>query len=302
MCRFVVYAGLHPLMLADLVVRPSHSITKQSFDSRMLLNRSNLNGDGFGIGWYKGPSFAHCFGDSPCVFTSATPAWNSANLRRIAEKISSPLVFAHVRAATPGFPVGETECHPFTYGPFMWMHNGNLAHFPKFKRRIQQSLSDEIYNAIHGGTDSEHCFATFLNMIEDPLSFRERSVDELRGHVLATIRLLSKWSAEAGAQQPGGCQPSLLNFAVTDGRMVIVTRYATGGHRPASLYYASGTRFESISGDFRVVQADRRQQLVMVASEPLTGDEIDWLPVPINHLLIITPALNVLLYPIDIEP
>ena len=39
---------------------------------------------------------------TPCVFTSITPAWNNENLNRLANKLESGLVFAHVRAAYPG--------------------------------------------------------------------------------------------------------------------------------------------------------------------------------------------------------
>ncbi len=74
----------------------------------------------------------------PCVFTSITPAWyalhsivhffyrmrNNLNLKRIALKVMSPLIFAHVRAAFPGMLVTEANCHPFHHGRFMWMHNG----------------------------------------------------------------------------------------------------------------------------------------------------------------------------------
>ena len=53
---------------------------------------------------------------TPCTFTSITPAWNNDNLGRLACKITSPLVFAHVRAAYPGMPVSEQNCHPFQVG------------------------------------------------------------------------------------------------------------------------------------------------------------------------------------------
>jgi len=46
------------------------------------------------------------------------------NLFRLAEKIMTPLVFAHIRAASPGFAVSETNCHPWRYGKLMFMHNG----------------------------------------------------------------------------------------------------------------------------------------------------------------------------------
>ena len=38
---------------------------------------------------------------------------NNENLGRLSCKITSPLVFAHVRAAYPGMPVSEQNCHPF---------------------------------------------------------------------------------------------------------------------------------------------------------------------------------------------
>ena len=40
-------------------------------------------------------------------------ARNNENLGRLSCKIMSPLVFAHVRAAYPGMPVSEQNCHPF---------------------------------------------------------------------------------------------------------------------------------------------------------------------------------------------
>ena len=52
----------------------------------------------------------------PCIFTSITPAWNNLNLERMARKVTSPLIFAHVRAAYPGMPVSEQNCHPFQVG------------------------------------------------------------------------------------------------------------------------------------------------------------------------------------------
>lgn len=72
-------------------------------------------GDGFGVGWYEPDVVDSETANTPCIFTSVTPAWNNNNLIRLAEKIKSPLVFAHVRASTAG-TVTETNCHPFQYG------------------------------------------------------------------------------------------------------------------------------------------------------------------------------------------
>ena len=32
-----------------------------------------------------------------------------------------------VRAAMPGMPVSEQNCHPFQWGRYMWMHNGMVG-------------------------------------------------------------------------------------------------------------------------------------------------------------------------------
>jgi len=47
------------------------------------------------------------------VYKSLEPAWNDLNLRELASGVLSPLVFAHVRAATVGGIVSRENCHPF---------------------------------------------------------------------------------------------------------------------------------------------------------------------------------------------
>lgn len=83
--------------------------------------QGSVNGDGFGVGWYD-DAFARDPSeqlDEPCIFTSIQPAWNNLNLARLARKLRSPLLFAHVRAAYPGMPVFEGNCHPFVFGRYM---------------------------------------------------------------------------------------------------------------------------------------------------------------------------------------
>jgi len=256
----------------------------------------------------------------PCIFNGVTPAWNNMNLHRLADKIQSTLIFAHVRAATPGLPTTETNCHPFQFRKYLWMHNGMLSSFFQIKRRILRFLDDEIFSTIQGSTDSEHSFAVFLQLLKNSHTARmaERlasdslsapappfwqvrfSTEHMHATVAETIKLLTQWEHEAG-----GTEASLLNFAVTDGRVVIASRFSTKlGKEPASLYFASGSSFERYQkGDYRMVQADRRTHCHLVASEPLTNDRCgrDWIPVPRNHLIVITPTSNLLQYAICVD-
>jgi glutamine amidotransferase len=155
MCRFVLYMG--PETTLDvLTTRPSNSIIHQSFHSR--LRKEPLNGDGFGIAWYV-PDVS----PDPAQFRSIQPAWNNVNLRHLARVCRSPVILAHVRAATNGTIVSEANCHPFIAGQFAFMHNGSVAAFNRIKREISQRLSDESYAWIQGTTDSEYLFALFCD-------------------------------------------------------------------------------------------------------------------------------------------
>lgn len=117
----------------------------------------------------------------PGVFTSITPAWNNTNLRTLSAKIRSSMVFAHVRAAALGAIVSDQvsgaragvrapasdsaaravaqNCHPFTFGRWLFMHNGMVSGFGRVRRRLLQALPDELFGTIRGNTDSEHWFA-----------------------------------------------------------------------------------------------------------------------------------------------
>ena len=39
------------------------------------------------------------------------------------------------------------------------MHNGHIGGFARIRRRMYDSLPDEVYQAVHGNTDSEAAFA-----------------------------------------------------------------------------------------------------------------------------------------------
>ncbi|GMF53653.1 unnamed protein product, partial [[Candida] boidinii] len=115
--------------------------------------------------------------NGPCVYKAITPAWNNLNLQRLAEKTKSKLVFAHVRASTYGV-LSETNCHPFTYGKIMFMHNGGVSNFSKIKRKLINHIDDEYFLQIQGSTDSECCFALFL----DTLSKMDVDLKDPRGN------------------------------------------------------------------------------------------------------------------------
>ncbi|KAG0369834.1 hypothetical protein BGZ54_008732 [Gamsiella multidivaricata] len=220
------------------------------------------------------------------------------NLIRLAEKIKSPLVFAHVRASSAG-SVSESNCQPWQYGRLMFMHYGLIADFHLIKRKVQESLSDEIFLTVNGNTDSEWVFAVFLSQLMAPRQAEPFCHNVLKVAMLRTISKLNAWSKDAGISEA-----SFMNFAVTDGVSVVCTRYINSlTLESASLYISSGTKFECYKpGHYKMVkEAAKREDLVMIASEPLTVEETDWLKVPMNTVVVITLRMNVLMYPIEDE-
>lgn len=288
MCRFLTYAGA-PLLLADLLYRPANSLIMQSHHARE--RAEPLNGDGFGIGWYV-PEID----PTPCVQRSVTPAWSNRNLQNLSAKTRAARLFAHVRAASPGMAVTDANAHPFAYDRFMWMHNGAVADFHRIKRVLRESLKDEFYDMIQGTTDSEHAFAVFLNLLRTP--FGETSAEEMRRALVETIARLNEWTLAAGVTET-----SYYNFAVTDGRATVVTRYASGTDaKGASLHFSRGLSFECLPEgvcDMRSVKHHDKAAAVIVASERLTDDPTDWEDVPDNHTIAVLPDLSVKIEPIS---
>lgn len=290
-----IYKGSKPIVLSKLVTEPSHSILVQSYDSRLRIDkRRPHNGDGFGLGWYTDPEL----GPDPCLFTSTLPAWNCVNLERIAPKTHSKLIFAHVRATTEG-SLAENNCHPFQHNTLMWMHNGGIGAWKHVKRRVADLIDDKWYLGVKGGTDSEWAFALFLDILSkegvDPSSEPEGGFGPkvLRQAMKKTIAQLNSLVRAVPEESGLGRseRTSLLNFAVTDGHSVIVTRYVNSkSDAAASLYYSSGTDWVEgkVKGQFTMERRDKASDVVLVASEPLTFERHNWLEVPTNSIITIS--------------
>lgn len=283
------------MALSDLLTKPAHSIINQSFDSRLRLDMRNpINGDGFGVGYYSGAK-------EPCVFKATTPAWNNVNLNNLSNSTSSLLVFGHVRALTQG-TLSETNCHPFHYGNLMFMHNGGISGFDKIKRKVVTHLADPFFLYIQGSTDSECCFALFLDVLYK-MGYDVADLNLHVGHtvlrqaLLKTIELLKDWQVEVTQE------PSLMNFAITDGESVVVSRYVTSRtDEAASLHFSTGSRFfEYEPGHYKMERLNRSLDVIFVASEPLTFERGDWICVPSNTIITITKGNTVLMHPIEDE-
>lgn len=284
MCRFVLYRG-EEITLKSLVTEPANSLIHQSFQSRE--REEPLNGDGFGIAWYVPDMTAE-----PALFRSVRPAWNNDNLRHLARVSRSPCVLAHVRAATPGMPVTTSNCHPFSWGPFAFMHNGHVGGFRRLRRRILGRLSDQTFDLIGGSTDSEHLFALFIDRHEE---VEEDDPAERMASALArTILEVEEMRRSAGIKDD-----SELNLAVSDGRSAVVSRYKSDlPKRAPSLYFHTGTRYECEGGFGVMIDSDGGRGAAIVSSERLSEDP-GWDRVPTGHMVVVREDTTVDVRPIE---
>ncbi len=284
MCRFIAYMG-HPILLDDVLIKPKNSLIKQSIHARET--SEPLNGDGFGLGWY-----AHEIDPSPGLFKSIRPAWNNVNLSHLASKIKSSNFFAHIRAASEGNVTGN-NCHPFNSANLLFMHNGGIGQFAQIKRHIRRRLNDEIYNRVHGETDSEHFFALFQQLCINH-KIERLDANTMYEIFLETIRLLFEIQKENNA-----IATSFLNIAITDGHSMMVSRYVNDPSLEArTLYYAVGDKFCYEDGVCRMHEYDKASnKAVLIVSEKLNDFEAEWHPVPQNTCLLVHKNLDVELKP-----
>ena len=183
--------------------------------------------------------------------------------------------------------VSEANCHPFRNGRFLWMHNGTIAGFSSIKRRLRQSLPDEIYHAVEGTTDSEHAFAVFLDILGEKVE--NTSAGDIAGGLVKTIWKLEEWGRETGVSLP-----SIYNFAVTDGQNLAAVRYVSDPKiEPISLYFSKRGRYQCDNGRSEIVDCSEDERGIIIASERLTEQREDWTRVAPNHVVMIDSQLDV---------
>lgn len=261
----------------------------------MIKRNAAVNADGFGVGWYNLE-----VDPEPCIFTSIAPAEHNVNLARLSKKIQSHLIFGHVRAASPGSPVNDTNCHPFQFGRYLWMHNGCIAHWSAVKRPVTALLSSCAFAYISGTTDSEVAGALFVDQLPGHDPHREHSPQDIIDAMKRTIQIITQ--SVRTARIPTSCEAdySSLNFAVSDGKTVVATRFRDSPtDEPPSLYYCLVTNMEMVGNEMEILHdATKKPKGVVIASEPLTYQSENWTLIPKNHMLVVTNGTEIQLLPI----
>ena len=211
MCRFLAYAGA-PTFLDRLLVEPEASLIAQSLAAREA--KTVVNADGCGIGWYGER-------EEPGTYRGVLPAWSDGNLSSLCRQIRSRMFAAHIRSATSG-DVSASNCHPFTLGPHLFLHNGQIGAYERIRRRVDALIPDGLYAHRRGNGDSEVIFLAAMarGLDADPVG----AVAATLGEILGVMRA-------AGVTKP-------LRFAAVhaDGASLRCFRWSSDGRDP-SLYW-----------------------------------------------------------------
>ncbi len=266
MCRFVVYHGASDILMSDLLEKPENSLISQSKAAREGLH--GVNADGVGVAWYN-----QSIDQEPGVYKSTHPAWGDDNLKHLGRKISSDCFVAHVRASTVG-DVTKSNCHPFSFDKFAFVHNGTIRQFKELKRALTDEIADFLFTEIRGQTDSEHLFYLILHFYyKDDKQDLEHAVIQAFDWVVSQQRHFDSSHF---------CR---LNICITDGHTTIVTRFSSKGEDTLSLHAATMCFDVNFIDDGSPESEARKASII--ASEPLTDVIKEWIPIPENHYAIL---------------
>ncbi len=319
------------MYIEEVLIKPENSLLRQSrsatyhpgcHDPKEVRN-IRVNGDGFGVAWYCPETLRL----GSCVFKFMTPAWSNGNLQNISAHIRAPVIIGHVRAASSGrnpfenTTVSYENCHPFKFGRYTFVHNGNVPSFSKVKRVLCAIINEDIFREILGNTDSEHIFGLILHLL--PNRTEQLNVEDLAFAVEEAISVILRICKAKGIEE--GCS---LNFVLTDGIHIISTRFRSDSSEPPSLYYLANIScrkgVSKAEDSCKLVESDWDQWMspstdsaedshtlkissLVIASEPQWVDDVScceadclqsdsdnrsisgkWRLIPKNHVLLVS--------------
>ena len=244
MCRWVAYAGPE-IYLEDLIFHQEHSIVSQSLAATQ--SAWATNGDGFGVAWYNQRTV-------PGLFKDVLPAWNDANLRSLAAHIQTKLFFAHVRATT-GTAVNRSNCHPFTWQNWTFMHNVKIGNWQDCRKDVEDLIDHVHYPHREGTTDSEALFLVALSkgLIQDPITAIQATLRDVAA-------IMDKYKAD---------EPMRISCALTNGQDMWAFRYSSDDQSPSMYYGAPHTR----------ASENGLHPITTIASEPSDSEAAHWFKV-----------------------
>lgn len=271
MCRLYALRANAPTSVECGLVRGQNALLSQS----RLDARGRANPDGWGIALYTN--------GAPEVERHSSAADSDLRFSEVAASARAHTIVAHVRAASVGAAAIENT-HPFSSGRWTFAHNGTVTAFDRVGPRLAASVDPDLLRQRRGSTDSELCFLWLLTRLRDAGSdLADPGID---------LAPAIEWIRESIMELDTLCRredptlPPILNFAVTNGRLLIAARWN------ASLEWLAregtaccgGCDHCEVCGGSHVVQGEGRDyRALVVASEKICCGA--WQEVPEHGLV-----------------
>ena len=257
MCRLLGYLG-QPIPLDRLLYKPEHSLVVQSYQP-LEMTSGVANADGFGLGWYHSEK-----ADNPYTYKNILPIWSDINLPHLSRYVESGCILGYVRSATPPLAVDLSNCQPFSQEKLLFIHNGFINNFRQsLYRPLRNQFTDEVYQIIHGTTDSEHIFGLILTQLQESPNISLATA--LRQSLITLIELAKVYHVDFSA-----------NIILSYGQQLVASRYANRSPMPTLYYLQDDPSY---------------RDSVMLASEPLF--EGNWKSCPEHSIITLGEDLEV---------
>jgi glutamine amidotransferase len=178
--------------------------------------------------------------------------------------VRAPLFVAHVRAAT-GTPTQETNCHPFRFGRWLFVHNGLIRDYPMLRRDLMIAVAPHLFRWIEGSTDSEVMFflALTFGLERDPRG----ALEQMAGLI------------EEVGRRYDVAYPLNMTVCVTDGEQVVAVRYSSESASRSLFHSTSFRQLRALyPDDPRILAAG--DDAFLVLSEPLIEVHGVWEEIP----------------------
>ncbi|SER65267.1 glutamine amidotransferase [Propionibacterium cyclohexanicum] len=178
-------------LLGLMSVRPARLSGVLPIGVKDLKTLSHEHKDGWGTAWRDAEGEVH-------RYRCPDPAWTDPEFARALTRRSARQVLVHLRKASEGLAVVESNCHPFVAGDVAFCHNGA---FP-VSERLRDWAEAHGARPCEGTTDSELYFAILLVFAQ--------TMDWPRA-IEAAVRLIS---ADVAVDDPAA-RPHALNCLVS---------------------------------------------------------------------------------------
>jgi predicted glutamine amidotransferase len=169
----------------------------------------------------------------------------------LAAHIQTKLFFAHVRATT-GTAVNRSNCHPFIWKNWTFMHNGKIGNWHSCRKDVEDLIDHVHYPHREGTTDSEALFLVSLSkgLTRDPIQAIQKTLRDVSS-------IMDKHHSD---------EPMRISCALTNGKDIWAFRYSSDDQSPSMYYGSPHTRAHQESSN----------TITTIASEPSDSDASHW--------------------------